>query len=531
MANPDQAALARTRPPRPASTLPPSDGFEERYRLLAENSRDVVAVISPTGRWSYVSPASRQLLGFAPEEMLGRDAYASVHPDDAAMLAIRLRRSVEGLPPPGAPPEFRMRRADGSWVWVEGTGGPFGQGDGPPSFQVTLRDITERRQAMDSSAETARRLRNVYETISEAFFQLDRDFRLVYMNPVAARMRVSGPPEQVYGKVIWDAFPDLKGSRYETEYRRAMRDRVPVTLVDHYPRLGKWFEARAYPSEEGLSVYFTDITERRRTEATDRLAYERSLEIAALKEINQYKTAFVNTAAHELGNPLTPIRIQMRILRDALQRGAADDADRAAQTLGRNVERLVRLVSDILDGARLQASRLVVAPEPVDIATLLAEAVDSHHGAAEHAGMTLREEATRTLMASADPRRIMQVLDNFLTNAVKYGRPGGAIVVGAEAKDGMAHVWVSGEGRGIPPEHLPHLFQPFSRVAADAGPPGSGLGLYICAGIVKNHGGQIWCVSDGPGTGATFHFTLPLAATPVPAPSAPAPDALPVPQP
>jgi PAS domain S-box-containing protein len=530
MANPDKAALASARPPRRAPVSLPADGFEERYRLLAENSRDMVAVISPSGRWSYVSPASKQLLGYAPDEMLGRDAYAYVHPDDAAMLGARLRRSIDGLPPPGLPPEFRMRRADGAWVWVEGTGGPLRQGDGPPSFQVTLRDITERRTALQASAETARRLRNVYETISEAFFQLDRDFRLVYMNPVAARMRVSGAPEQVYGKVLWEAFPDLKGSRYETEYRRAMRDRVPVTVVDHYARLGKWFEARAYPSEEGLSVYFTDITERKRIEATDRLAYERSLEIAALKEINQYKTAFVNTAAHELGNPLTPIRIQLRILHEALARGQVGDADRAAKTLDRNVERLVRLVNDILEGARLQASRLVVAPERVDLAALLAEAVDSHHGAATHADMSLRVETTAALTASADPRRVMQVLDNLLTNAVKYGRPGGSITVGAEARDGMAHVWVAGEGRGIPGEHLPHLFQPFSRVASDAGPPGSGLGLYICAGIVKNHGGQIWCVSDGPGTGATFHFTLPLAATPAPPPSAPLPAALPVPQ-
>ena len=481
---------------------------EARFRLMAENSRDMIGTITPGRTWGYISPASVALLGWEPHEMVGQDAYSFVHPEDAPMLAARLRGSLQGQPPPGAPPEFRMRRRDGSWVWVEGNGGPLPNGV-EPTFQVVLRDVSERHRVLELAREAAQRERSIYETITDAYFQLDRDFRLVYMNPVAARMRVSGPPEQTYGKVLWEAFPDLKGSKYDLEYHRAMRDNVPVSVEEFYPRMKRWYEARAYPSKEGLSIYFHDITERKRAAETERLAYQRSLEIASLKEINNYKTAFVNTAAHELGNPLTPIRIQLRIMRAALARGSLPDARRSLETLDRNAERLVHLVEDILEGARLQASRLVVTPEPIDVPALLAEAVESYRAPAALAGMRL-ELAVAPLTASADPKRVGQVLDNLLSNAVKYGVSGGAIHVGAEEKDGMAHVWVRGDGRGILPDHLPHLFQPFSRIAPESGPQGSGLGLYICAGIVKNHGGTIWCDSEGEGKGATFHFTLPL---------------------
>jgi PAS domain S-box-containing protein len=102
--------------------------------------------------------------------------------------------------------------------------------------------------------------------MTEAFFALDREWRLIYMNPVAEKMRTT-PEETVLGKVLWDAFPDLQGTRFETEYRRAMRDNVVVQVEEHYPRMGRWFEAKAHPSEEGLSVYYRDITERKRVEA------------------------------------------------------------------------------------------------------------------------------------------------------------------------------------------------------------------------------------------------------------------------
>ncbi|MFO1532799.1 MAG: PAS domain S-box protein [Thermoplasmatota archaeon] len=487
---------------------------QDRYRLLAENSRDLVCIISREGAWRYVSPASRTLLGRDPAELEGQDAYASVHPDDRAVLRSRLFAGLAGEAP-GRAPEFRMRHRDGSWVWVEGTGAPVRcEGEPMGEFQVTLRDVTERRDAIQKSEDAARRERGIYESISDAYFQLDREFRIVYMNPVAARMRVSGPPEGTYGKVLWEAFPDLKGSKYDHEYHRALRDGVPVEVVEYYPRMQKWYEARAYPSKEGLSIYFHDITERKRAEETERLAYQRSLEIASLKEINHYKTAFVNTAAHELGNPLTPIRIQLRLLRSAVTRGSLPDAARSLDTLERNAERLVHLVDDILEGARLQASRLVVTPTRMDLAAVLSECVESYRGPAATARIQLDLEAPAPLAIMADPKRVAQVLYNLLSNALKYGKPGGYARVRAEMKDGAAHVSVADDGRGISPDHLPHLFQPFSRIAAEAGPAGSGLGLYICAGIVKNHGGAIWCESAGPGQGSVFHFTLPQSVTP-----------------
>ena len=209
-----------------------------------------------------------------------------------------------------------MRRRDGTWVWVEGTGGPFVE-SGRPEFQVTLRDVTDRRQAFEAAQDALLRERQVYESIAEAYFQVDGDFRLVHMNRAAAALAGPQRPEELYGRVLWDLVPDIRGTRQEAELRRAVAEKVPVQLEEYDAKRRQWFAARAFPTKDGLSVYFQDITDRKRAEETERLAYQRSLEIASLKEINQYKTSFVNTAAHELGNPLTPIRIQASLLRNS----------------------------------------------------------------------------------------------------------------------------------------------------------------------------------------------------------------------
>lgn len=242
-------------------------------------------------------------------------------------------------------------------------------------------------------------------------------------------------------------------------------------------------------------------------ERLQRTALEQQRELARLREMDEWKTRFINVAAHELLTPLTPMKLQLDLLRQG------GDLHESLQVIDRNFRRLQRITSDILDGARLQAGRLTILPQTLDLAAVVREAVESFRAPAIAAGLALTLRAPEPLRVTADAQRIGQVLDNLLANAVKFTPAGGEVAIEAIRRDREAVVSVRDTGIGIPPEKVGGLFQPFTQAhdPAKVTRTGSGLGLYISKGIVEKHGGRIWCGPGGPGKGATFTFTIPLA--------------------
>jgi signal transduction histidine kinase len=229
-----------------------------------------------------------------------------------------------------------------------------------------------------------------------------------------------------------------------------------------------------------------------------------------LEEMDRARGQLVSAVSHELNNALTPIRLQLHLLFGP-EAKLAERERRALRVVDRNVDRLCLLVEDLLDVGRLQAGRFAIAPAPIDLNRVIAEAVESFQEPARKAGVTLHVELTPGLQVDADPRRVIQVMFNLLGNAVKFTPSGGSISVATAREGDAAVVRVRDTGEGLRADDIPQLFQPF-RQAPSSGSPnrGTGLGLYICRGIVEQHGGRIWCASEGPGKGATFGFGLPL---------------------
>ncbi|HVL46959.1 MAG TPA: PAS domain-containing sensor histidine kinase [Candidatus Thermoplasmatota archaeon] len=261
-----------------------------------------------------------------------------------------------------------------------------------------------------------------------------------------------------------------------------------------------------------------DTTERKRLEAERVAGIERMKELERLKELDEFKTLFINTAAHELGTPLTPIKLQIHVLRAS---PLSEPQDRAIRILERNVDRLSRLVGDVLEVAKLQAGRVGIERRPVDLNRVVFEAVESFHEAARQRSIRLEVRLDPDLQVEGDAKRLTQVLFNLLSNAMKFTPDGGLVEVETRRLPGQALVSVRDTGLGFTAEAASRLFQPFSQLhepdAARRG--GSGLGLYVSKGIVDLHGGHLWGESPGPGLGATFRFAVPFAA---PAPVVPA---------
>ena len=251
-------------------------------------------------------------------------------------------------------------------------------------------------------------------------------------------------------------------------------------------------------------------------------------DLTPLEEQERLRAEFLAMVSHELRTPLAAVKGSVTTLLEAA--GDLDPAETAQfhRIIRDQSDQMRFLIGDLLDVARIETGALSIDPEPSDIRALVEEAGSRFQGGdAKH---PLHVELVEDLpMVMADKRRIIQVLNNLLSNAAGYSPEGSPIAVSA-VRDGV-HVAVSvtDRGRGIPAELLPELFRKFSRASgADtaSGVDGSGLGLAICRGIVEAHGGRIRAESDGPGLGARFTFTLPVAegivAAAAPAPPAPA---------
>jgi len=236
-----------------------------------------------------------------------------------------------------------------------------------------------------------------------------------------------------------------------------------------------------------------------------------------LEDQERLRAEFLAMVSHELRTPLAAVMGSVGALLDTA--GGLDPAETSQflRIIRDQSDRMRHLIGDLLDVARINMGTLLVVPGPSDVHLLANDATSRFlaGGAANPLSVELAEDLP---LVMADRRRIIQVLGNLLFNAAGYSPEGSPILVTA-ARDGI-HVVVSvtDQGRGIPSEEMPELFRKFSRGhGADhgSGLAGSGLGLAICKGIVEAHGGRIWAESDGPGLGARFAFTLPVAEVPI----------------
>jgi signal transduction histidine kinase len=301
------------------------------------------------------------------------------------------------------------------------------------------------------------------------------------------------------GKVLWEIFPQTLGSEIEKQMRRTMEERT----VAHFNFLsvvqpGVWNEEEIYPTHEGIAVFARDITERRQAED-------------GLREANRHKDEFLAMLAHELRNPLAPIRNAVYSLN---QQNAGDSGrQRQGQVIERQVGHMSRLLDDLLDVSRLTRGKITLHKCGVAVADVLNHAMEIVQPLAADRG----QELLFTLPAPdvhvhGDPDRLTQAVGNLLTNAVKYTPEGGKIWLTAGQENNQAVVRVRDTGMGITPDILPYIFDLFTQEkrSLDRSQGGLGIGLTVVRNLVQLHGGTIEARSTGKGEGSEFIIRLPL---------------------
>jgi signal transduction histidine kinase len=283
-------------------------------------------------------------------------------------------------------------------------------------------------------------------------------------------------------------------------------DYVPVPVVPEILRAKVSVFADLYRKTRAL--------ERLNTELEGRVA-ERTAALeattAALQEADRRKDEFLAMLAHELRNPLAPIRTAVQLLR--LTRAGDGQWTRARDIIERQVEHLVCLIDDLMDVSRITRGMITLQREPVTLGAVIARAIETTRPTIDARGHELHvEQPDESIVVHGDQTRLVQVVANILHNAAKFTPAGGRIVLSVHRDDGHAVISITDTGRGIPREVLPDVFDLFTKAhaAADAGHGGLGIGLALVRRLVEMHGGTVVAHSEGRGHGSRFTVQLPL---------------------
>ena len=238
---------------------------EERFRTLTEHCTDLLTALDSDGTILFASASLLPMLGYRPEEVVGWNCLSLVHPDDQAQVRDALRTELAG-PPHDYRTVYRFRHKDGSWRWLESVATLQKDRPGLGRSIVNSRVVTERRLAEEALQQSNRQRESLLESISDAFYGFDSEWRFTYVNRYGERLH-SLEPGQLTGRNLWEVFPGLAPTFIGQQYLKAMRERVPLHFEAHYTPLGKWGSFRLYPTDDGgLSLFILDVTERHQAE-------------------------------------------------------------------------------------------------------------------------------------------------------------------------------------------------------------------------------------------------------------------------
>ena len=459
-------------------------------------------------RVEYVNDAACKANGMAREEQVGR-AVLEILPQhkETGLFDIYCRVIETGEPYEtdaflfqwDEPPNRR-------WFDIRATK----LGDG---FAASWRDVTWRQESEESIRRSREHLQFVSDAAAVGVAHCNSDWRFVFVNQTyAARLGLT--PEQVIGRTVVEVLGPQVAEAIRPYVERALAGealRYETEVV--YPQIGRRYLHCAYtPAVDaegraaGWVAAITDLTERHRLEEELRRSEE------SLKEADRRKDEFLATLAHELRNPLAPIRNAVQILR---VQGTDDPALQwSREVIDRQVQQLTRLVDDLLDVSRITRGKIELRKERVELAAVLERALETSRPAVEAAHHRLTVTFPEgPLWVPADLTRMAQVLSNLINNAAKYTRPGGHIQVSASADGAQASVEVRDDGIGIEPEMLSRIFDLFAQVdtSLERAQGGLGIGLTIARSLVEMHDGKLEAASEGLGRGSAFTVRLPLA--------------------
>lgn len=511
----DEVRFAAAAAERIVLMLEARDRYElaDRLAQFMANASDLICQLDLKGRLLYVNEAVLRLGGYRAEELLGRsvlDLFAPEHRREVRRESIRNlklgRSSWYG--------EHLLLCRDGQKRWVGFTVALHREGDRPAGFDVIGRDLTERKRMEEALQASERRYRMLFDAVGEAILISDPEGRYIEVNRQAEQLTGYSRQEllqMTVGDLVEGDREELNRGYREHFYPLLVREkRFHASDRQMRRKSGEVFdyEVTAVLLEDGnIMALVRDVSERRRIEKALREAKEQA-EVAS-----RIKSHFLAMISHELRTPLHTIVGYHDLIREALGPHITPEVGAFFKAIEQGAQRLLHLVHELIDMARIEAGDLELLMQPQPALGLVRQAFEALAPKAHQKGLLYELEVSDPdLEVRVDGERLVQVLLNLIENAIKF-TPSGAVRVRLFREGSEVVISVSDTGVGIDPDHFERLFEPFRQAREGYNRPfeGAGLGLAISYRLVRAMGGRL-CGQSHPGRGTTFFVRLPEAS-------------------
>jgi PAS domain S-box-containing protein len=454
-----------------------------------------VFIKDDAGRYVYMNAAAQGIVGVpdwqgkTDDELLPLEAAREVRTHDARMREAQ------------APGEFDLKVGERQF---HSTKFPLRDAGGRLLIGAVSMDVTEQARAAEELRRQREELRLVTDTMPAGVVRVSADLHYVWVNRVFASW-VGKTPDEIIGRPVGEVIGENDWHDLRPFVERTLRgERVEYERPARFAAGERWIHSVMEPTRDpsgapnGLVAVVSDIHDRKLMEET-------------LHQAERRKDEFLATLAHELRNPLAPIRNAVAILgkKDALD----PELSWSREVIERQVDQMSRLIDDLLDIARIAGGKLLIRKERLPLERAIDMALETSRPYINAAGHSLSVLLpSERVTVDADPARLAQVFSNLLNNAARYTERHGEIALTAEVDRDEVVVSVQDNGIGFRPEVAERLFEPFSQLTRsnERSHGGLGIGLSLVHGIVALHGGSVEARSRGPGQGAEFVVRLPL---------------------
>jgi PAS domain S-box-containing protein len=493
---------------------------EAHLRLLESvitNTTDAVLITEaepldePGPRIVYVNEAFTQMTGYTAEEIMGKTPRILQGPKSDKNELKRLSEAMRRFQPCEITTVNYHKSGDEFWMNLAVS--PVTDEKGRHTHFIAIqRDVTQRKkedvqkQALAEAFTASLAERNtILESIGDAFFAVDENWMVTYWNKMAEKV-LRTPKHNIIGRHLWTVFSDSVGSLSYRQYHQAIETNEAVHFEDHYAPLDVWYEISAYPTGNGLSVYFKDITERKTSE---RLTKEMNASLQQqAKELalsNSELEQFAYVASHDLQEPLRMVTSFLTQLEKKYGDIVDDKGKQYIHFAVDGAKRMRQIILDLLEFSRV--GRMEDTPEKVDLNYLVDDIIALYRKQIEEKKANITFSSLPVVQTHKTPMR--QVLQNLISNALKYQLPETTPVIHITGEEKKEHwlIAIKDNGIGIEPAYFEKIFIIFQRLHNKDEYSGSGMGLAITKKIIENMGGKLWVESE-KGKGSAFYFTI-----------------------
>lgn len=490
----------------------------ERFRALVTASSDVIYCMSPDWRELRYLNGRNFVADTRESDPHWLERYVPEEDRESVLNEIARSTGTKSF----FELEHRVHLLDGSIGWTFSRAIPIlDEAGGIVEWFGAARNITRRKLAektLEKAKNEAEAQRRLYEAIltntPDLAYVFDLNHRFIYANEGLLRMwgrtwdDAIGKTCLELGYEPWHAAMHDREIEQVVRTREAIRGEVPFTGTFGRRYYDYIFVPVLDPYGNVAAVAGTtrDVTERRHMEDRVREQAER------LAESDRRKDEFLRILAHELRNPLAPLKNSLELLR--LKPDDPQNVARSRDVMHRQLNQMIRLLDDLLDISRISSGKISVRKTQADLGAIIQQAIEASNPFIQESGHELTVALPdHPLFVSGDCIRLAQVFSSVLSNAAKFTPRGGSIRISAERIDGCALVKVQDSGAGIPAGMLEKVFEMFEQVdrSLEREQGGLGIGLYLAKGLVELHDGSITARSDGSGKGSEFEIRLPLA--------------------